>query len=234
MTSKPISATASRRLAAVHEGAAGDLAGLRVLGGALGAGEELVPAAVERALPVGVQRVGALDRDELAQRVAVEQLGSSSGSWSAASRASGGRLVSAARGDRARQRPAWPRASAGSSACATRSSSSRPSVNISSTSTPAGIFRLGGVLPGGDRVRPRVHLERPRPCDVGGDPGVVVVGRAGVLGSSARAGGVRRRGRSGRRPRRACRGPRGTRSPRRETARRASPSPAVDRGRRRA
>ena len=61
------------------EGAAGDLAGLGVLRRALGAREELVPAAEERLGAVGVRRVGALDGEQLADRVARERPRSSCG-----------------------------------------------------------------------------------------------------------------------------------------------------------
>jgi len=55
------------------EVAARDRAGRVVAGGALGAGEELVPAAGEGALAVGVRRVGPLDRHQLTQRVGQQQ-----------------------------------------------------------------------------------------------------------------------------------------------------------------
>ena len=51
-----------------------DLARRRVDVGALGAREELVPGAVERALPVGEERVGPLGGDQLAQRVRGEHV----------------------------------------------------------------------------------------------------------------------------------------------------------------
>ena len=62
----------------------------------------------------------------------------SSEDWSAASRASAGRSVSTAASTAASM---TLMSTASVSSPRTRSNSSRPSVNISSTSTPAGIFR---------------------------------------------------------------------------------------------
>ena len=214
------------------EVAAGDLAGLLVPGRALRAREELVPAAVEGERPVGVDRVGPLDGDEVADRVRVEQpveLGVLEGGQPGLGRAARCR-------PRRRSRRRAPRARACPpcrATAATRSSSSRPSVNISSTSTPAAILIGRVVLPGGDRRRPGVHLERPGALGVGGHPGVVLVGRAGVLDHPHR------------RPAYAVgAGQDDVRAElvvalaehrrRHGKARRGSPWPAVDRGRRRA
>ena len=120
------------------EGAADDLAGLLVDVGALGAREELVPAREQRALAVDEERVGALDGEQVAQRVGGEDAAPSrrtrrpraaprpgaSVSLSALIASLTMRLLGRGRG-----RPP-----------ATRSSSSTPSVNISSTSTPARIL----------------------------------------------------------------------------------------------
>ena len=184
MTSKPIAATASSRLAAVVKVPLVTLPVFGVVRGALGAREELVPAAVERRGAVGVRRVGALDGDQLAQRVARRGPSASSAASSAASRAS-------ARARRCRSAasiaPSSDRRRVGgrvrrSSAARTRSSSSRPSVNISSTSTPArdldarrraARWRSGRTTPGPRRSRRR---------GVRGHPGLVEVRDLGVLG----------------------------------------------------
>ena len=72
-----------------------------VAGRALGAREELVPAAEERPLAVGVRRVRALDGDAARAAGAACSTSTRSGSCSAASRASTGRLGVAGRLDRA-------------------------------------------------------------------------------------------------------------------------------------
>ena len=177
--SKPISATASRRLAAVHEVAAGDLAGLLVPGRALRAREELVPAAVEGERPVGVDRVGPLDGDEVADRVLVEQpvqLGVLEGGHPGLGRADG---VGRGR-DRAREHlvPALVRlVERLLDPFEQEAALGEHQLDVDSG---ADLDRCV-VLPGGDRRRPGVHLERPGALGVGGDPDGVLVGRAGVL-----------------------------------------------------
>ena len=176
-----------------REGAAGDLAGLGVVGRALGAREELVPAAVERARAVGVHRERALDGDQVAQRVARRAPRSTSGTGSAASRAAAGRFLSRRGLDRAVERPrgaALPSGSAGTFVRATRSSSRSPSVNISSTSISAAILISAScfqVPNGSDHASTRRSRRRRRP---GVTQAVVAVGHARRAWSSGPAAGA--------------------------------------------
>ena len=99
------------------------------------------------------------------------------------------------RGDRALERPPSSRG-VGDGVAGTRSSSSPPSVNISSTSTPAGILRPAAccqVPIGSDHA---CDLEGPGALDVGRDPGLVAVGPLRVLGQRHRVAAYAVRGRS--------------------------------------
>ena len=108
--------------------------------GALGPGEELVPGGVERAVAVDEERVGPLDGEQVAQRVGGEDLGQGvrlGGGEARLDRAAGVlERLDRVRDDCARVRAVEPV----ETSLATRSSSRAPSVNISSTSTPARIL----------------------------------------------------------------------------------------------
>ena len=195
-------------------------------GGALGAREELVPAAEQRALPVGVRRVGALDGDVARGSGGVQHRRPAPGPGArpagppAAGRCRAAASIAPCDGRRLRRRPA-------SSSASTRSSSSRPSVNISSTSTPAGILRPASCCQVAIGSRPGLDLEGPGALGVRGHPGVVPVRDVGVLDHPHRRPRGAVRARSARPRRRACRGPRGTPTRGPGTARRPSPWPAA-------
>ena len=234
MTSKPISATASRRLAAVRKVPLVTCAGLGVDGGALGAREELVPAAEQRALAVGVRRVGTLDGDQLAQRVAVQHRRPSAGSCS--DREPGLRRAGRCR-RRPRSRPGRRRASADvASSVGEHPLEQQPALGEHQLDVDAGRdLEPGVVLPGADRVGPGLDLEGPG-------------ARRRRASPRPRSGRGRRRAwSSAPASRRTPSGPvsttsapslscpsRNTVARHREAAHRRSPWPAVDRGRRRA
>ena len=210
MTSKPIVGDRVEPLGGGAEGAAGDLAGLRVLGGALGAREELVPAAEQRARAVGVRRERALDGDQVAQRVAREHVGE----LAACERREPG-------GDRARRcrvrRLDGARRRSGVSAVGLRGRARRGPARAAAALGEhqlgvdvGGDLDPGGVLPGGERVATRPGSRRSRRPRRPGSPRPRS-GRVRRRTFVIRTGGRRLpRGRSGRPRRRACRAPRGT------------------------
>ncbi len=176
MTSKPISATRSRRSRGGEEGAGGDRAGLLVAGGALGAREELVPAAEERADPVGAEAEGSRDGRELAERVGPQH----------------GVEVRVLQGGEPRARGAF-----GVGRCRDRPGDAGGGGLVERVVTGGGgdpLEQQAGlgehqldvhagrdldaavVLPGRDRVGPGMDLEGPLALDVGRDVGEVAVG----------------------------------------------------------
>ncbi len=156
------------------EVAAGDLAGDRVAGRALGAREELVPAAVERTLAVGVRRMRALDGQQLAQRVRVEhradvaglELGQPRLHWPvgvAGGRDRAAQDLGGVGGDRVLD--------LGDHSLEQQRALEEHQLDVD----PGRDLDAGVVLPGGERVGPRVHLERPGAGQVGRHPGLVPV-----------------------------------------------------------
>ena len=168
---------------------------VRVQRGALGAREELVPAAVQRALAVGVRRVGPSTVTSSRSGWASSRP-AASGSCSAASRAADRALgVGGARRGRRRAARGLAASSAVERRPATRSSSSRALGEHQLDVDAGGDLDPGVVLPGGERVGPRLDLEGPGAGGVRGDPGVVPVGDLGGrltirTGVAARAVGV--------------------------------------------
>ena len=137
MTSKPISATASSRFAAVRRVPLVTLpvASSRVAPSERGKNSYQLPKSARSRSAYAGNGPSTLTSSRIGW---ARSTSSRAGSCSAARRASAGRSVSCAAviAGRSTSRPG---SEAGRSA-RTRSSSSRPSVNISSTSTPAGIF----------------------------------------------------------------------------------------------
>ena len=127
--------------------------------GALAAREELVPAAEQGALAVGVRRVGALDGDQLAHRVGAPDLGQRRvlQDGQAGGRGTGGVT---GRVDRALQHPRL--GGVGLDAREHRLAQ-HPALGEHQVHVDAGRdLQPGVVLPGGQRVRPGVDLEGPR------------------------------------------------------------------------
>ncbi len=167
------------------EAARDDLAGVAVDIGPLAAGEELVPGAVERAGTVDVQLVRALGRDEVAQRVALEDV---------VDRARDGRGVAhvgRTAGVLHRLDGVLDRATvvaACAAACLRREVLQHPLEQqhaLGEHQLDVHADRdldLRGMAPGGDRVGPSLDRERPRALAVRSDLGPPQVGDLGVLG----------------------------------------------------
>ena len=169
-TSKPMSATAGSRAAAVRKVPLTTLPEASVPR-ALGAREELVPAGEQRPLPVDAERVGALAVSRSRRGWASSTRGQLGGLGDREARLDRARGVAQRRRtaqDAPRRCPARLVGRLGG----TRSSSSAPSVNISSTSTPAADLDAGVVQPGAERVAPRLTSKVQAPSASG-----VTVGR---------------------------------------------------------
>ena len=161
------------------ERAGARLPGRGVLGGPLAAGEELVPAAEQRALAVGVRRVGPLDGDQLAQRVLeqhLRQLGVAQGR-----EPSGGGALGVLGGqDRALEHLSSLGVGGlegGGDALEEQPPLEEHQLDVHTR----GDLDARVVLPGGERVGPRLHLEAPGTLEVGGHPRLVQVRHVGVL-----------------------------------------------------
>ena len=165
------------------ERAADDPARLLLDESALGAREELVPAAEERARPVGIGGVGPVDGDHLAQRVCQQhggQLGRLQLGEARLDRA--GRVRGGL--DRASERchlrggelSGGVRATAGEDAFEQQATLREHQLHVDTGAD----LDAGVMLPGADRVGPRVDLERPRTGQVRRHPGAVAVDRVPV------------------------------------------------------
>ena len=183
------------------EGAAGDLAGLRVARRALRAREELVPAAEERARAVGAEPERPRDGEQLAQRVGEEhglELGVLEGGEA---RADGTLGVGRSR-DRAGDDGGRPLVERVLARPCGHPLQQEPRLGEHELHVdPGRDLDARVVLPGRDRVGPRVDLEGPLALDVGRHVGDVAVGRLavgshphGVAGPAARIRGDHLRG----------------------------------------
>ncbi len=175
------------------EGPGGDPPGLGVEGRALGAGEELVPAAEQREAAIGERAERALDGDEVAQRVVQHDLPEVLG----LQLCQPGRRGAAAVGgglEGALDERALVLVGAGAELVAL-TLEQQPGLGEHQVDVDAGRhLDPGVVLPGRPRVGPPLHLEGPRALGVRRHPGLVAVRGVGELGHPHRrpTGAVRR------------------------------------------
>ena len=184
-----MSATAGSRFAAVRKRAADDRAGGLVDAGALGAREELVPGAVERALPVGEEREGAGDGEQLADRVGGQHGPHGGGDAGREPHDVGGGGLAQGAG-RGGQRGGGVGVAALGGTLEQQRALGEHQLGVDA----GGHLDLGVVDPRAVGVAPAVDLEAPGTLGVRGDGGAPPVGLGGHLGHAlrraSRAGGV--------------------------------------------